>query len=407
MRAAGGALRQTDARELYVRGMEQLVTVVQKLSMARSLEDVMEIVRTAARRLTGADGATFVLRDGDQCYYADEDAIAPLWKGNRFPMSRCISGWVMLNRTPATIDDIYADDRIPHDAYRPTFVRSLAMVPIRTLDPVGAIGNYWASRHETTEAELRLLHALADTTAVALENVRVYNELEERVRNRTAALDEANQTIREFVSIASHDLRGPLGMIALAAEYVAKTDDEDRRRDLASRIIDVAIHATHLVEDLGTLSLADSGQLPVRPERVLVHEVAALVAEEVAGRHDHQVDVPAGLEVLADRDHVLRMVSNLARNAVRHGRPPVTVRASTDGARVRIRVSDCGDGVAQDFVPRLFTRFARGRRAGEGTGLGLSIVDSLAGANGGSVRYTPNEPAGACFEIDLPATEPS
>ena len=172
----------------YATAMERLVEVVQHLSMARDLAGVMEIVRHAARELTGADGATFVLRDGERCFYAEEDAIEPLWKGQRFPMSACISGWVMLNRTPAAIEDIYADARIPADAYRPTFVKSLAMVPIRTLNPVGAIGNYWANHHVPTEDELRILHVLADTTAVAMENVRVYEELEARVAHRTAAL---------------------------------------------------------------------------------------------------------------------------------------------------------------------------------------------------------------------------
>jgi hypothetical protein len=172
-------------------GMEGLVEVVQRLSLARDLATLQDIVRRAARHLTGADGATFVLRDGDRCFYADEDAIAPLWKGQRFPMSACISGWSMLHRRPAVIADIYADDRIPHDAYRPTFVKSLVMVPIRTLDPIGAIGNYWASSHVPSEAEVKLLQALADTTAVALENVRVFTELEDRVRERTAELEKA------------------------------------------------------------------------------------------------------------------------------------------------------------------------------------------------------------------------
>jgi hypothetical protein len=177
--------------------LEDLVEVIQRLSLARSLPAVQEIVRRAARRLTGADGATFVLRDGDCCFYADEDAIAPLWKGQRFPLSACISGWSMLHRRPAVIDDIYADDRIPHDAYRPTFVKSLAMVPIRTLEPIGAIGNYWAAPHHPTEAEVKLLQALADTTAVALENVRVFTELEDRVKARTAALEETNRRLEE------------------------------------------------------------------------------------------------------------------------------------------------------------------------------------------------------------------
>src|SRR5580658_1372400 len=75
------------------KGWERLVGVVQALSMARDLDAVTEIVRRAARELTGADGATFVLREGDLCFYADEDAIAPLWKGKRFPIGTCISGW--------------------------------------------------------------------------------------------------------------------------------------------------------------------------------------------------------------------------------------------------------------------------------------------------------------------------
>src|SRR5262245_24907567 len=176
-------------------GMEGLVEVVQRLSLARDLPTVQDIVRRAARRLTGADGATFVLRDGDRCFYADEDAIAPLWKGQRFPMSACISGWAMIHRRSVAIEDIYADDRIPHDAYRPTFVKSLVMVPIRTLDPIGAIGNYWAQQHPPTEEEIKLLQALADTTAVALENIRVFTELEDRVRARTAELTDANRRL--------------------------------------------------------------------------------------------------------------------------------------------------------------------------------------------------------------------
>src|SRR5687767_2516024 len=99
----------------YGHAMERLVAVVQQLSLARSLDAVMAIVRTAARQLTGADGATFVLRDGDLCFYADEDAVAPLWKGNRFPMSRCISGWSMIHRREAVIGDIAADPRVSQD----------------------------------------------------------------------------------------------------------------------------------------------------------------------------------------------------------------------------------------------------------------------------------------------------
>ena len=163
--------------------LRTLTDAVAKLSLADGMEDVQRIVRSAARRLTGADGATFVLRDSGQCFYADEEAIGPLWKGRRFPLQACISGWAMLNRKPAVIEDIYADDRIPHDAYRPTFVRSLVMVPIRTNDPIGAIGLYWAQQHAPSEQEVGLARALADSTALALQNVRVAERFERAARD--------------------------------------------------------------------------------------------------------------------------------------------------------------------------------------------------------------------------------
>jgi diguanylate cyclase (GGDEF)-like protein len=176
------------------------------------MPDVQRIVGTVARELTGCDGATFVLREYDDCYYADENAIAPLWKGRRFPQSACISGWVMLNRQPAVIPDIYADPRIPHAAYRPTFVKSLAMVPIRTRDPIGAIGNYWATLHQPTEMDLWLLQGLADATSIAIENVQVYSELENRVQERTKELLEAQRALEQLSTLDEltglHNRRG-------------------------------------------------------------------------------------------------------------------------------------------------------------------------------------------------------
>ena len=126
----------------------------------------------AARRLVGADGATFVLRDDDKCFYVDEDAVGPLWKGMRFPLEACISGWAMLNRKSAAVPDIYVDARIPIGAYEPTFVKSLAMVPIRVEDPIGAIGTYWAEFHVPSEDEVALVTSLAEATAQALERTR-------------------------------------------------------------------------------------------------------------------------------------------------------------------------------------------------------------------------------------------
>lgn len=173
--------------------MQRLIDIVQELSLARTIDRVTEIVRHAAREMAEADGATFVLRDGDQCFYKDEEAIEPLWKGKRFPLEACVSGWSMLNRRPAIIPDIKDDARVPYEAYRPTFVKSMVMVPIRTLEPIGAIGVYWAHQHQADMQQVHLLQALADLTSIALENVQVYAELEQRIQQRTEELAATNR----------------------------------------------------------------------------------------------------------------------------------------------------------------------------------------------------------------------
>ncbi|HEX4872483.1 MAG TPA: GAF domain-containing protein [Nevskiaceae bacterium] len=186
----------------YLAGMQRLLRAVQELSMARQLSEVQAIVRVAAREMTACDGATFILRDGTLCHYADEDALAPLWKGRRFPMEACISGWAMLNREAVSIEDIYQDPRIPHDAYRPTFVKSLTMVPIRQLDPIGAIGNYWAAPHQASAEEVALLQSLADATSVALENVRIQDLLLAREQDHQRLQQEIEAETRDLQDLA-------------------------------------------------------------------------------------------------------------------------------------------------------------------------------------------------------------
>lgn len=178
----------SENQPLVAADMTRLVNAVQQLSLARHLDEIVEIVCTNARQLCKADGVSFVLREGDQCHYVDEDAIAPMWKGSRFPANACISGWAMDHGESAAIEDIDQDPRIPQTLYRPTFVRSLLMVPIRNADALGAIGTYWAQRHRPSANEIFLLETLANSTAMAMENVSIHAEMEERVKYRTKAL---------------------------------------------------------------------------------------------------------------------------------------------------------------------------------------------------------------------------
>lgn len=129
---------------------------------------VTEVMSGAVRALLGADGACCVLREGELVYYADEDAVGPLWKGRRFPLGECVCGWAIARREPAVVRDALSDPRAPRRLYERTFVRGLAAMPVGMDAPVGALAACWARPHRATAEELRALRALADLAALAL-----------------------------------------------------------------------------------------------------------------------------------------------------------------------------------------------------------------------------------------------
>ena len=141
-----------------------------RIAVAETLDSLTEVVRSTARAVCSADGATFVLREGDKCHYVEEDAIAPLWKGRRFAMNACISGWCMLNARTAAIADIFADPRIPHDAYRPTFVKSLIMTPVGEKN-VAAMGAYWKEKRSFSDMEVLTVKTFSAIVGRALSDL--------------------------------------------------------------------------------------------------------------------------------------------------------------------------------------------------------------------------------------------
>jgi GAF domain-containing protein len=143
----------------------------ERLALASSLNEIIDIVRAVARAAVSADGVTFVLREGSKCHYVEEDAIGPLWKGQKFPMEICISGWCMLHDETAAIEDIFSDPRIPHDVYRKTFVRSLIMTPVKTDAPVAAIGAYWSLMRRFSPHDIASVETLASYVADAMKRV--------------------------------------------------------------------------------------------------------------------------------------------------------------------------------------------------------------------------------------------
>ena len=397
----------------HLEGMRRLVGVVQELSLARTLPQVQRIVREAARELTGADGATFVLREADLCYYADENAIAPLWKGSRFPMNACISGWVMLHGEPAVIEDIYGDDRIPVEAYRPTFVKSLAMVPIRRSAPIGAIGNYWARRRQPTEAQLQLLQALADSTSCAMESVQLYGELERRVAERTAQLEAANEALEAFSFSVSHDLRAPLRRVTQYTELLEshlQGGADTTTAQYMGRIRVGVERMDRLIDDL--LLFSRLGREQMRWESVdvssLVHQVRSDLGSEVQGRRIvwRIHDLP---QIWGDRALLRVVFANLIGNAVKYTRPrhpaEIEIEARQGEGQVVVSVRDNGVGFDGAKAGELFGVFHRLHSQTEfpGTGIGLANVRRAIERHGGRTWAEGEVGKGATFSFCIPA----
>ena len=395
----------------YERAMEHLVAVIQRLSLARNLDTIMSIVRHAARELTGAHGATFVLRDNDLCYYADEDAISPLWKGQRFPMTSCISGWAMLNRRHAVIEDIYTDPRIPAQAYRPTFVKSLVMVPIRTEAPIGAIGNYWATIHRANDEEVKVLQALADSTSVAMENVQLYSELEQRVRQRTAQLENLNKELETFSYSVSHDLRAPLrsidGFGRVLEESVPSLNDE--ASDALRRMRAATRRMGTLIDDL--LKLSRVAAVALHPAPVDLSKMAGDIIDtfkrEAPGRDVNWLITPA-ISAVGDAGLLRIVLENLLGNAWKFSshRTPARIEfgaLAKPGEPLTYYVRDNGAGFDLEYATKLFGPFQRLHSDAEfpGTGVGLATAARIVHRHGGRIWAESAVDRGATFYFTL------
>jgi signal transduction histidine kinase len=424
-----------------------LIDAIERLSGAAVLDEVVDIVRGAARRIAGADGATFVLRAGDRCHYVDEDAIGPLWKGQTFPMSACISGWAMLNRQTAVVPDIYADPRIPHDAYRPTFVKSLVMVPVRQDDPLAAIGLYWAHHHRPGADELTRLESLARATATAIANVSLRGSLSQAAEAAQAQAAEIRslyeQTRREqdnrlkveaqlhhsqkmeaignLTGGLAHDFNNLLGIIVGSLDLLA---EEETLSASGEELVAEATDAVLRGADLTRRLLAFARQQPLEPRRIDANELAAGMFKLLTRILGEQIRVELDLAaevwpVVADPAQLEAALANLSTNArdamPRGGRlGVVTGNRSLDadyaalhpdvrpGDYVMIEVSDSGTGMAPEVLSRIFEPFFTTKEAGRGTGLGLAMVFGFIRQSGGHINVYSEVGHGTTFRLYLP-----
>jgi two-component system CheB/CheR fusion protein len=381
---------------------DPLLDAVTALASARDEAGVCNIVRRAARDLTGADGVTFVLRRSGFCFYADEDAIGPLWKGRQFPIDTCISGWAMIHRQHVVIPDIYSDDRIPHDAYRPTFVKSLAMVPVRREDPIAAIGAYWASHHVATPVEIGVLQNLADAAALALYNVQLDANLKlalSQEREAREAAESASRVKDEFLALLSHELRTPLHVINNWIWQLKQGKSISPM--ILTRALEVIERNTalqsRLVEDLLDVSRAAAGKMSIDSQLVDLGSLCTSVVDlsQPSAREKSislMLNVQESSKVWGDPDRLHQVLNNVVSNAIKFSgkESRVEVNVRREGSLAFVVVRDEGEGVSADFLPHMFDRFRQAdasmsRRQG-GLGLGLTLVREIMSLHGGTVR---------------------
>jgi signal transduction histidine kinase len=385
--------------------LARLVRALQDLSRARSLPDVQQVVRTAARDLANADGATFILREGDQVHYADEDAIVPFWKGRRFAIDECISGWSMKHGSAVVIEDVRLDERTAQDAYRPTFVRSLVMVPMRPQDPLGAIGTYWARSHRPSPASVGVLQSLADSTVIAIEHVELLTDLEAQVVARTKDLSRrmaqlvlcarkrrllaaeamhAEERERTLLSELIHD--DALQYVLAARQELAEAAKGDANAlDRARSHLDAAHRSLRtLASDLSPVTLQSSS---------LDELIGAVVSSYAEGRDWTVVtQLETGIRP-AHGQFLPRAVRELLTNVAKHAQArEVIVTLEEVDHTVELCVRDDGVGFDPDDL-------GDSLRAGH---IGLASLQSRAEALGGALVVQSGQ-AGTRVTVRVPA----
>ncbi len=271
--------------------------------------------------------------------------------------------------------------------------RALGAIVVAAADPLRRHG----------PADLALLAHVAHRTALAVEHARL-------LREATAAAHARE----EFLQVASHELRGPIGTLRLTVQLLGRDARKGKTDTLADRLRVIERQAGRLgrlSDMLLDVSRITAGRLDLAREpgdlAAVAREVVSRFEEEAAESGvEIRVDAPEEVRCAFDASRMDQVVSNLLSNAVKYGREgPVEVRARGGGGRAILEVEDHGIGIAPADQERIFDRFERAVSARHfaGIGLGLWIVRQLVEAHGGAIRVRSVPGEGATFTVELPA----
>ncbi len=285
--------------------------------------------------------------------------------------------------------------------------RSFVSLPVRS--PEGMLGLLTLLRLAPglsyTQDDLTLFQEVADRTALAIENARLFQRAQEAVRIRD-----------DLVAVVSHDLRNPISAISMSASMLLKRQDlEDWQAKGLSRIYSAADRALRMIRDLLDSTQARVGTIPVQPTPLDFHELTRHVVEEVQLAHPERhilFQTRGDGHGAWDADRMAQVITNLVGNAVQHSPAGTPVRVCSRGedGEVLLEVHNAGPPIPAEELPTLFEPFRRGRSAGGragSVGLGLFISRRLVEAHGGTIAVRSEEGEGTLFTVRLPRVLPS
>jgi signal transduction histidine kinase len=399
-------------------------------SSPTELKPVLDALAESAARVCGAsDALIFFVEDGFLRHAAKYGSILTAQQPGEIgpPVNRdSVPGRAVVECQPIHVHDLRAvADEFPMAKTRGIAqgVRtSLATPLLRQGMPIGVILIRREEVNPFTDKQIALLNTFADQAVIAIENIRLFQEIQEKSRQLEAAnerLEELDRLKSDFVSNVSHELRTPLTAIKGAVDLVLREVAgplTEKQTHYLTRVRSNTQHLAGLINDLLDLSKIESGKTEMKSNRVslagLVHEVVETlrpVAAEKVIALEATISEPSIL-VWADRDKVNQVLMNLIGNAIKftpaQGR--ITVSASRSGKEsVQVSVSDTGPGIAPDEKEKIFDKFYQIAQVGDvkpkGTGLGLAICRALVELHGGRIWVESEASGGSTFYFTLPA----
>ena len=236
---------------------------------------------------------------------------------------------------------------------------------------------------------------------------RTFNNTAETLERHVGDLRRMESEARRFVADVSHELRTPLAAMTAVTDVL---DDEAQRlpgdAGQAARLVSGETHKlTRLVNDLIEVSRFDAGTATLALDDIDVAEAVRATLRARGWSGDVRTELPEGVVVRLDPRRLDVIVANLVSNALRHGEPPVSVRAHVRPDQLNIEVGDSGPGLTPDVLPHVFNRFYKAdsaRARSEGSGLGLAIARENARLHGGDLTATNRPSGGAVFTLHLP-----